>query len=139
MHMQKPKNVIYGSRILYASVILLPVLIIYFVTGSSGTKFDIELITVMMIPVAGWLYLVYLLSKGRFWVRSVFLALTIINALKILPIILTPEGLFGLLLLLPNATALYFLFRKDSNAWFAHYLMEENLARIAKRQKKEQI
>lgn len=134
--MEKPRNTIYGIRILYVSAIGLAVALLFLVYDEIRKDFTVELGIAFLIPFAGWFYLIHLLSKGRFWVRSVFLALTIISALKGLMGLSGPSGSWGILLWLLNVLALYFLYRKDSSAWFANKLMEENLKRIEKQQRK---
>lgn len=133
--MQKPKNTIYGTRILCASAIVSTVAIAYLAFGQVGGNFGFELAVAFLLPILGWFYLVFLLSRGRFWVRSIFLALTIINCLQVLLSMSSTGGLLGVLLLILNVFALYFLYRKDSNAWFADILMEETLKRQQKYRK----
>lgn len=98
-----------------------------------------DVLPLMVIPVAGMAYFVWLLTKGVFWVRSVFLALTIINVFNLITGRLflltgTCTGAASAIWIMQVA-ALVLLYRKESNAWFAAKLMDNNLKRLKMRGK----
>lgn len=134
--MQKPKNTIYGVRVLYLSVAILAIVIGSLVFDKSMIGSVVDMVCLFFIPIGGLFYLIYLLSKGKFWVRSVLLAGTIISGIKVILGIAGIDGIMGISLWLMNVLALYFLYRKDSNTWFANNLMQENLKLIEKQRKR---
>jgi len=133
--MERPKSVTYGIRLLYisASLIIIVLLFLYAHSGSSIT----DLFFMVILPASIIFYFIHLLSKGKFWVRSVLLALTIIGVGKqLLGNIAFPPGIvITLFLAIMPIRALFYLYSKEASAWYAHLLMEETAKKLAGRKR----
>ena len=131
--MEKPKSVTYGIRLLYISAILITVALLFLYAGSGSSVTD--LFFMVILPASILFYFIRLLSKGKFWVRSVLLALTIINIVKLLLGFFVPsfggQIILTLILLVILVRALFYLYTKEASAWYAHLLMEETTKKLA--------
>jgi hypothetical protein len=125
--MQKPKSVTYGIRLLYVQVVVVTLLLGWLIQGMS----TLDAVFVLVLPIAAIIYFIRLLSKGTFWIRSVLLVGAIFNVIRLLTDITyffsSVVGWVMILLLFLEIRALFYLYSKESNAWYAHILMEENL------------
>jgi hypothetical protein len=127
--MQKPKSVTYGIRLLYLSTIITAIilLILYsnLISSVSGLFF------MVLIPICIAFYFIHLMSKGKFWVRSVFLVVIILDVIKmLLGFLFGLVGLIYLLFLLMPSIALFYLYSGDANQWYSQLLMDETLKKI---------
>jgi len=134
--MKKPENVIYAVRMLYlAAIITFAILVPYILDLGKESSIDTFILFGGLIALD--VYFIWLLSKGKFWIRSVFLVSVIIGSFKELLIILQSEsGLVRVGLIIVcflQIRALYLLYKKDSSTWYAEILMEENLKKLAKK------
>jgi hypothetical protein len=130
-----PQSVTYAARLLYVAAAVFFIEVYFLGNTANMPLFDVLLL--MVIPVAGMVYFIRLLTKGVFWVRSVFLAITIIHVFNLITgklFVLNGTYLVaGLFILLMQVAALRLLYKKESNAWYTAKLMDDNLKRLKKR------
>ena len=127
--MQKPKSVTYGIRLLYISTIFTAVILL--MLYSSLTSSVSELFFIVLIPICTAFYFIHLLSKGKFWVRSVFLVVIILDVIKmLLGFLFGSVGLIYLLFLLMPSIALFYLYSGEANQWYSQLLMDETLKKM---------
>jgi hypothetical protein len=131
--MQKPKSVIYGVRVLYASTIALAVFFGLILFNNDAGQPVSDMFFLLGLPVILYFYFIYLLSKGRFWVRSVLLGITIIGGIKLILSFGNGAAFLGLLILCLEVIALRFLYSKESNVWYAEQLASDTQKSLEKR------
>lgn len=130
-----PHTVKNAARLLYATVVIF-FICLYFL-GSAAHMPGLDIFLLMVIPMASVVYFIWLLTKGVFWVRSIFLAITIVNVINLITgkffVFTGPYIAAALVIWLMQCIALWLLYNKESNGWYAAKLVEDNLKRLKRR------
>jgi hypothetical protein len=127
--MQKPKSVTYGIRLLYISTIITAVILLFLYSNLASSVS--ELFLMVLIPICAGFYFIHLMSKGKFWVRSVFLAGIILDVIKmLLGLLVGSVDLIYVLFLIIPSIALFYLYSGEANQWYSQLLMDETLKNI---------
>jgi len=126
-----PQTVKNAAKLLYVAAAIFFIAAYFLGREARMSLFDVLLL--MGLPVAGMVYFIWLLTKGVFWVRSLFLAITIIHAFNLITgrifILNGTYFVVGLFIWLMQIAALRLLYKKESNAWYSAKLMDDNLRR----------